>query len=324
MKKILIICTIFTCSLFSYFCPKEVRAAAKWPDKPLIAVIPWGAGGSLDVSARLLAKYWEKELGVAINIENRIGADGQIGIGHFSRLPADGESLLFVAQPPFSSTIVFQGAPYSLDDFSALACLESDSNSLGLSADSPYGTFEEINAAILANPGKFRIASNGRMIQSVLFLQHLKEHLNWDLKVVTYAEAAERQAALMGGHLDIDMAALLTAKKNGQKVILVWDEKRHPLAPDAPTLNEVTGKKLPSLSYTRFVLVHSSLKEKYPDRFKILHESLENTWKREDYQQALRDADRGNTAFWMPAEEAGVFLKNIHALVFDNRDLAEQ
>lgn len=124
--------TLLVCLSAALFACREKEATAcdKWPSKSIKLIVPFNTGGGLDASARLLAKYWEKELGVKIAVENRGGANGQIGTTYFMGLPDDGSNVLMSAQLFYSANIIVQNAPFSIDDLAVLNALESDPDSL--------------------------------------------------------------------------------------------------------------------------------------------------------------------------------------------------
>lgn len=122
----------------SLACPIAHAAKREWPAKNLNMIVPFKAGGSLDASARLLAQYWEKELGVKVTVDNRGGASGQVGTTYFMGLPDDGYNIIMGAQIFYSSNIIYQQAAYSIDDIAVLNYLEIDPGCLSVTPDSPY------------------------------------------------------------------------------------------------------------------------------------------------------------------------------------------
>lgn len=290
-------------------------SAEKWPTKDLTMVVNFGAGGGLDISARLLAKYWEKELGVGIKVENRAGASGQVGTTYFMSLPDDGTNVLMGAQIYYSSNIVIQGATYTIDDISILNYIEMDPCSLVVTPKSPFQSFESLNTAIKANPGKFKmgLASGG---VSTIMIEYLKKHFDWDIKIVNYDSNAQRMAALLGGHIDFATTALMSGIDR-EKSLLVWADKRYAFLPDVPTLHEIIKEKVPYVTNARFIALHSSVKEKYPDRYQILLNTLEKAYKNPEYQKALQDSKRDKISMWLGPEESDRLNREFHETVLE-------
>lgn len=288
-------------------------SSEKWPSKDLTMVVNFSVGGGLDASARLLAKYWEKELGVKIKVDNRGGASGQIGTSYFLRLPDDGYNILVGAQIFYSSNIVAQNAPYSIDDISLLGFIEMEPASLVVSPSSPYESFEELNAAIKNNPGKLRIGmvSGGA---TAIMVDYLKKHFGWNIKIVNYDSLAKRMAALLGGHIDFAPVGLMSGIDK-ERVLLIWADKRSPILPEVPTLQEVLGQKMPYVANARFVAVRSTMKEKHPDRYRILLETLRKTYLNPEYREALKNSGRDRISALLSTEESDRLNREMHETV---------
>lgn len=312
----LLVCAVTIGLLF----PNHVKAGEKqWPDKPISFVVAFGAGGGLDTSARLLAKYWEQELGVEITVVNRPGAGSLVGNTYFMGLPDDGTSILMGGQIYYSASIVLQGASYAFEDMSLLSFIAFNDECLSVLSNSPYQTFEELNREIQNNPGKIRFSTaSGSPAQ--LMLEALIKKYNWNIKTVNYDSAASRQAALLGGHIDVCTGGITTALKNDEKVLLIMGDRSHPALPDIPALNQLIDHPVNANGTYQFVAVHTSFKEKYPDRYQILLDSLSRTWNRPDFQQALKDIGMDKIANWVGPEESEKLNKKIHETIIELKD----
>lgn len=324
MKKRIALLVGFLALFAVFVSGKEGVASAasaqeeKWPTGNLTLVVPFNAGGGLDASARLLAKYWETELGVKLIIDNRGGANGQVGTSYFMRQPDDGSYILVGAQIYYSSNILLQGAKYTIDDVFVLNYLEIDPCCLAVSPNSPYKTFEDVNAAIKANPGKIRVGVTAGSPAAIM-TQYLIDELGWNVKIVNYDGGTERLTALMGGHIDVGMSTL-TSSINNEKILALWAETRNPAIPDVPTLRELFKKDLPFVGTSRFVGVHSSMKEKYPKRYQILLSTLEKTHKNPEYQQALKNSGRDMVTYWFGPEESNRLNHELHESAVQYKD----
>lgn len=294
--------------------PFAAETAERWPSRPITIVVPFGAGGGADTSARVLAKHWEKELGTKLLVVNRPGAGAQVGTSYFLRQPVDGYHVLLGAQIFFSSNIILQDAPYSIDDISVLSILEFDNDCLSVPAGSPYRVFEELNAAILNNPGKMRIART-HASPSAIMVDALTEKFKWNIKGVNYENAAERQAALLGGHLDIGVGGVTSALKNDERILAVWAKKRLPSIPNVPTFEEILGDELPVMGTPRFVAVHSALEEEYPDRYNFLFETLKKTFDNPEYREDIKKLGWEDISFWYGPEESDRINRQIHETI---------
>ena len=294
-------------------------AAAKWPDKPITFVVPVGPGGGLDTSARLLAKYWEKELGTSIVVVNRPGAGTLVGTTHFLGLPDDGSAVLLGAQISFSNTIVTQDASYKFDDISLLSFIAFNDECLSVLENSPYQTFEALNTAIQENPGKIRFAVVSGTPAKLMF-EALKARYGWDVKIVNYNSAAERQSALLGGHIDVCTGGINTALRNDEKILLIMGDERNKAFPDVPVLNELIDKPVNANGTYQFVAVHSTLKSKYPERYQLLLDSLTKTWNSDEFQSALKEIGMDKIASWQGPEESALLNRKVHETVTELKD----
>lgn len=292
-----------------------------WPEKDLTMVVNFSAGGGLDASARLLAKYWKKELGVNIKIVNRGGAGGQMGTSYFLRLPDDGTSVLFAPQLHYSYGIILHDAPYSFDSISLLGFVEIDPVCIVSSNHSPYKSFWDLDKAIRANPGKLKVGLTTSGVAPIM-MKLLIERFGWDVKSVHYDSNPERMAALLGGHVDFASSAL-TSSMNSERILLLWADKCDSFFPGVPTLEEVLDEEIPFAGNARFVAVHSTLKKKYPERYQVLLETLERTFKNPEYQMALRQLNRDKLSMWMGPATSDELNKKFHETIVQYKDLLE-
>ncbi len=293
--------------------------AEEWPTKHITMIVPFNAGGGADVSARLLAKHWEKELGVKVVVENRPGAQGQVGATHFLSLPDDGEYVLAGAQIYYSTNIILQDAPYAIDDIAALNFTEIDPCCLVVTPESPYRTFAELHAAIQANPGKLRLGVD-RGSPVTIMAHALKEHFNWDIKIINYEGGPQMQTALLGKHIDMGVGVFMSCLGK-ERFLALWSNERHPAIPDVPTLNEVMGKELPLVGMSRFIAVRSSVKEKYPERYRVLLETLEKTHRNPDYLQELEKSGRIKVTRWLGPDKSGELNRRLHEMTVQYKEL---
>lgn len=320
MRKIAGIASICLISIFCQFISStKADAAEKWPDKPLTFVVSFGAGGSLDALTRRLAKCMEEELGISIVVVNRPGAGGLVGTTYFMELPDDGTNLLFGSQIFLSSSILLQNASYSLDDISLISFLQIDRDVLSVAQDSPYKTFDDVLSAIKENPGKIRISTtSGSSLQ--IMLDNLKDQLGLDFRSVYFDSAAERQAALLGGHLDVSGGGMLSSIRNGEKILLVMGYERHQLLPDVPTLNEVLPKPVNFDGPSVFVGVHKTMREKHPERYQWLVDAIYKTVTSERYQKTIKEAGTDKVAVWFGPEKSDALNREFHQTVDEFKD----
>lgn len=294
-------------------------AALSWPDKPLTFVVAFGTGGAIDTAARRVAKYMEKEYGITINVVNRPGAGGLVGTTYYMGLPDDGYAILFGNQIFFSSTIVLGNATYNFNDIDLFSFIYIDPECISVRQDSPYRTFADLEATIKANPDTIKIATtSGSIIQTLH--QALREQLGLDFRSVYFDSATEKQTALLGGHIDVNAGGVVTALRNGDRVLLVMGSERAPEVPDVPAVNEVLKKPINLGGTTIFLAAKRSMKEKHPDRYAWLLDAFEKTINGSGYRQEVREAGLEKQTIWLGPERSGQMNREIHASVEEYKD----
>jgi len=284
----------------------------EWGDITL--VVPFKAGGGSDTVARLLGEYWGKDLGCNFIIDNRDGANTEIGTTYYVKeCKPDATSLYTGVQIYYSTCILLQDADYEFDDVSVMNFMELDPCCICVTEDSPYQTWEDLNAAVLENPGKFSISATAGGDQ-MLMLGTLADTLGWDVKIINYDGATERMSALLGGHVDMCATTLTGSVGQGVTQIVVSAEERSEQVPDCPTLREVTGNdSLTFMGSSRFIGVHSSVLEEYPERYQVLLESLERIMQPgSDYMKAVEAAGRDDVTAWRGVEASQELQKNFY------------
>src|SRR5881275_2177619 len=127
---------------------------AAWPDRPITLIVPWGAGGGTDATARIIGSLLEKELGQPVNVVNRTGGNGVVGHSAIAQAPPDGYTIglitVEIAMMHWQGLTELSGASYT-----PIGLVNADPAGLQIAADSPYKTVKDLVDAVKANPGKF-------------------------------------------------------------------------------------------------------------------------------------------------------------------------
>ena len=233
----------FICAAAMIVASATQTPAQTWPSKPITLIVPFVAGGTTDIVARLIGQALSGRLGQSIIIENIGGAGGTLGATTAARAPADGYTI-------FMSTIAHTIAPgiykklnYDFEkDFVPLTVVASVPNILLVNPDVPAKNVGELIAFIRANPGKVNFGSAG-----VGSVEHLAGELfrslaKLDIVHVPYRGGAPMMADIVAGHIQmaIETSGAATPFIKGDKVraLAVSTAKRTPLFPELPTLAE--------------------------------------------------------------------------------------
>src|SRR4029434_9339784 len=136
-------------------------ALAAYPDRPITFIVPWGAGGGTDGTARYFAAMMEKELGQPVNVVNRSGGSGVVGHSAIAQAPADGYTLGMITVE--ITMMHWQGlTELGPASYTPLALVNSDPAGFTVRADSPYKSVKEVLDFAKANPGKLKASGTGQ------------------------------------------------------------------------------------------------------------------------------------------------------------------
>jgi tripartite-type tricarboxylate transporter receptor subunit TctC len=128
---------------------------AQYPERPVQLIVPWGAGGSTDATARLVASLLEKELKQAVSVVNRTGGSGVLGHQAIASAPADGYTLGMIT---VEITMMHHAGATGLrhTDYTPIGLVSADAAGIHVRADSPHTSVRQLLAEIRARPGKLR------------------------------------------------------------------------------------------------------------------------------------------------------------------------
>ena len=223
----------------------DALAQQAYPNRPIRAIVPVPAGGTLDLIGRQVGQRIQPVLGQPMVIENRSGAAGQVGVTAAARSPADGYTLLLANDPPFS-ILPALGNPLQFNpdnDFAPLSLLCQASLLLVVAGDFPAGNLREMVAYIRANPGKVPYASAGVGSQHHIGMERFMGLAGLDMIHVPYAGIAPAFNSLLAGETKLLFAALtlpLPHLATGKvKAIALSGARRHPLLPNVATFIEL-------------------------------------------------------------------------------------
>ena len=218
--------------------------SADWPTRPVTFVNPFAAGSAVDVVARLVAQKMAANTGVAMNVDNRTGASGNIGTQFAARAAADGHTLLLGSPGTMAiNPFLFAKLPYdALKDFTPVSQMVSFPQVVVTSPKQPFKTMPELIAAAKAQPDKLNHASSGPGTTSHLVMELVKADAGIKLTHVGYRGGAPAMQAVLAGEVQAGVEGLpsiVSQIKAGTLVALgVTSARRSPQVPDVPALSE--------------------------------------------------------------------------------------
>ncbi|MDO9709491.1 Bug family tripartite tricarboxylate transporter substrate binding protein [Paracraurococcus lichenis] len=217
--------------------------AAVWPLRPVRIVVPFAAGGSSDICARLVGRQMQAATGQGFVVENIAGGNGVVGTLAVLQAPADAHTLLLGATTTFSvNPYLMRNPGYDADrDFALVGVFGTTSSYLMVAADSPWRTVEELIAAIRAQPGKLNSGwfNGSSRIPAAL----LKQVARLDFEEVSYKIVGNAITDLQAGQIQfvyIDMVAADAHLASGRfRALAVTGPARSPRYPDLPAMREL-------------------------------------------------------------------------------------
>jgi tripartite-type tricarboxylate transporter receptor subunit TctC len=228
-------------------------SAQTYPNQTIRFVVPWPAGGATDQVARTLAQPLSQALGVAVVVDNKGGAGGNIGTALVAKEKPDGYTLLLAtsstnaAGPHLFAKQGFDPAK----DFTAVINLVAIPNVMVVPAKSPWTSLKDVIADAKKSPDKYTYGSAGIGSSQHLAGAQFKTTANLDIKHVPYKGSGPAAQDLIAGHIDmmIDTGSLGTIKGGLLKPLAVASNKRLAALPNVPTFAEAGTPMLASAWY---------------------------------------------------------------------------
>ncbi|MFY2941383.1 tripartite tricarboxylate transporter substrate binding protein [Achromobacter xylosoxidans] len=218
-------------------------AAAAYPDRPVVLVNPYAAGGPADVVARSLARALEKRLGQPVVVENKPGGGASIGTGFVARAKPDGYTLLLGTSAGHVVTPLMQKTAYDgVKGFAFCSVVAVQPIMLVVNPSRGIRSVSELIARAKAEPGKWSYGSAGVGGATHLGAELFQQVAGVQLNHIPYAGASPAINDVVGGQTDLAMlnlSASLPFIRQGRLLALAYaSDKRSPLLPDVPTLAE--------------------------------------------------------------------------------------
>jgi tripartite-type tricarboxylate transporter receptor subunit TctC len=215
-----------------------------WPARPVHLVVPYAAGGPVDLSARLLAPKLQQALGQPVVVENRAGAGGNIGADYVAKSAPDGHTLVMGAIATHAiNPALYPNFPYDpVRDFRHVALMVQVPNVLVVNIDLPARTVHELVALAKAKPGRLDFASGSSGSTGHLAGELFKQLTGTYMVHIPYKGAAPASADLFAGrvHLMFDnLASALPHIRAGKvRALAVTTTQRSSFLPELSTLDE--------------------------------------------------------------------------------------
>jgi tripartite-type tricarboxylate transporter receptor subunit TctC len=220
------------------------QADEAWPQRPVVIVVPFQAGGSGDFLARLVQQHLQADLGSPIVVENRSGAGGSIGTAYVAKAPNDGYTLLFgTLSTNVLNGLIYGKLPYDAErDFQPISLLVHLPNLLVVNKKIPAKTMAQFIAYLKAHDGKLNYGSSGIGTSSQLSVVMFEQATGTHMTHVPFRSTADELNAMMNGSIDVAIDSMTTlwpqAQAGAVRALAVTSDRRLPGAPDLPTIGE--------------------------------------------------------------------------------------
>ena len=220
--------------------PVGVRGQDRYPSQTVTVIIPFTAGGGVDLVARALAAEMSKLLGQSFVVVNRDGAAGAIGFAALAQAKPDGYTLASSPATPITNVPHLQKElAYTFDSFAPICQTFENVFAVVVPPSSPYKTLAGLLEAARANPGKLTYGSVGTGSIPHLSVAALAKATGVHVQLVPYRGDAQMLPNLLSGELAFGSAAISSISGRGLRVLAVFSDKRHPSVPDAPAVTEL-------------------------------------------------------------------------------------
>jgi tripartite-type tricarboxylate transporter receptor subunit TctC len=219
----------------------NVAVAQTFPSKPIRIVVPFGAGGVADLTARTVAQKMAESLGQGVVIDNKPGAGGVVAGEAVAKAEPDGHTLLLMSNGTAVSAGLFKSLPFdAVRDFAPISTLGYFDIAILTAADAPYKSMAELLAFAKANPGKLNVGTINIGSTQNLAAELFRSRTGLDFVVVPFNGTPAVTTALRGRQVDVAVEILgpMMGQVNSKalRVLAVMGDTRAEQLPDVPTL----------------------------------------------------------------------------------------
>jgi tripartite-type tricarboxylate transporter receptor subunit TctC len=219
------------------------QAQDKWPSKPITYVVPFPAGGTTDILARLIGQKLGPALGTTVIIDNRPGAGGNIGSELVARAAPDGYTIMGGTISSHSINASLYKLSYDpLKSFAPITLIGTNANVLVVNPASPFKSVKELIAAAKAKPDSLSFASAGNGTSQHLSAELFKTMAGIDMVHIPYKGSAPAIQDVIGGQVPLMFDTTVVAgpfiQSGKVRALAVTSARRVATLPDVPTMAE--------------------------------------------------------------------------------------
>lgn len=231
-------------------------ALASYPEKPVVNIVSWAAGGTTDISQRLLGSFMPKYLGQPFVIENQAGGAAVPGTTAIARSAPDGYTVGVNWGASFTLRPFVLDVPYTVEDFTFIIGFLNQRNAIFVRNDSPFKTLTDLVEYAKAHPGELNYGAGAAASYQHLVAAAFTYKAGIEAEMIPYDGSRPSVVALLGGNLDycvVEPGNAVSEMKSGTvRCLAVFEHERLAMWPDVPTALECRVDVV--FPHTQFIL----------------------------------------------------------------------
>ena len=286
---------------------------AQYPQRPVSVIVPWGAGGGTDATARIIASLLEKELKQPFNVVNRTGGSGVVGHQAIASAPADGYTIGMITVE--ITMMHWVGlTPLKHTDYTPIGLVNADPAGVHVRVDSPYKSVKDLIAAIKANPGKMKASGTGQGGIWHLAIAGLLKDQGVDPNALPWVPsngAAPGLQDMVAGGVEVVPCSVPEARSmidaGKVRALAIMDPNPPALYPNVPTLKKELGTDW-AIAAWRVIAAPKGIPA---DVQKTLVTALKKVYDSKEYKDFM--ASRGFGVVWADPEGTTKFMASSDA-----------
>lgn len=214
--------------------------AQKWPARPIEVIIPFPAGGSVDVIGRAVATQMASLLGTQAVISNRDGASGTIGFNALASAAPDGYTLGAGPTTPIANApYLMKGVRYGVESFEYICHVFENAFTIAVAPQSKFKSAQDLIGAARERPGALSYGHSGPGTIPHLSVENFADALKLKVQGVPFRGESVLMPVLLKGDIDFGAVAVVTVRGQNVRPLMTFTDARHPALPDLPTAREL-------------------------------------------------------------------------------------
>src|SRR5918994_870187 len=283
-------------------------AHAQYPQHPIQLIVPWGAGGGTDATARIIGTLLEKDLKQPVSVVNRTGGSGVVGHDAIAKATPDGYTIgLITVEITMMHHVGLTALKHT--DYTPIGLVNADPAAINVRADSPYKSVKDLIAAIKANPGKMKASGTGQGGIWHLAIAGLLKQQGIDPNALPWVPsngAAPGMQDMVAGGVDVVPCSIPEARPmidaGKARALAIMDANPPALYPNVPTLKKELNSDW-AIAAWRVIAAPKGIPA---DAQKTLSTALKKVYDSKDYKDFM--ASRGFGVIWADPQGTTKFM----------------